>query len=503
MSIDGLIEDLRQKNRDLKSILDNMPSMIGYWDRHCINRFGNYAYRIWFGIDPETMPGRHIREVIGEERYRLNLPYIQAALNGQPQSFERMIPLPDGEIRHSLANYIPDMVDGQVQGFYVLVSDITPLKWAQSELRASEERYRAVVEDQTEVISRFRPDGSLIFVNDVYCRVFGKTRQDLVSGTWMPVVHPDDLSMVEQRLTELSPSNPLVVIENRVYSGQGRLMWMQFVNRGFFDPSGSLCEIQSVGRDITERKQAEESLAQARAELEHRVLERTEQLRQMSLQLAFVEERERQSIARDLHDELGQVLHVTKLKLDQLGKSGVPDPLIQDLQGLVADASRQVRTLTSQLSPPVLLSLGLGPALHALGDEMFQRYQLRVLCHIEAGGSQLNRTQAAILYRATRELLINCAKHSGVNAAELSMRQSADTLCIAVSDQGCGMNGNQIPSQESGGFGLASVRERIQSLGGSIKFESAEGDGCCITMCIPLKNIPPSMCDHGNPIFTG
>lgn len=489
LSIECLIEDLRQKNRDLKSILDNMPSMIGYWDRNCINRFGNYAYRIWFGIDPETMPGRHIREVIGEDRYKLNLPYIEAALAGQFQSFERMIPLPDGEIRHSLANYIPDIVDGQVQGFYVLVSDITPLKRAQSELRASEERYRAVVEDQTEAISRFRPDGSLVFVNDVYSRVFAKTRRELLLGSWMPVAHPDDLPMVERRLKELTPANPLVVIENRVYSGQGRLMWMQFVNRGFFDQSGMLREIQSVGRDITERKQAEESLAQARAELERRVEERTEQLRQISLQLAFVEERERQSIARDLHDELGQVLHVIKLKLDRLSKDGIPDTLIQDLHGLVADASRQVRTLTSQLSPPVLLSLGLGPALHTLGDELLQRYQLKVICHIEAGTPPINQTQAAILYRAARELLINAAKHSGTNLAVLTMQQSADTLCISVSDQGRGMNVNQIPAQEAGGFGLASVRERIQSLGGRIQFESADGDGCCITMCIPLKNI--------------
>ena len=118
--------------RDLRSILDNLPSMIGYWDRNQCNRFGNHAYFDWFGVDPATMPGKHMREVIGEERYRLNLPYIEAALRGESQQFERAIPSPDGKIvRHSLANYIPDIVNGEILGFYVLVTDITAVKHAE------------------------------------------------------------------------------------------------------------------------------------------------------------------------------------------------------------------------------------------------------------------------------------------------------------------------------------------------------------------------------------
>ncbi|MGE5476506.1 MAG: sensor histidine kinase [Bacteroidales bacterium] len=139
----SLMERLRQHERDLTAILDNMPSMIGYWDRHLRNRFGNYAYKDWFGIDPATMPGMHIREVIGEERYRLNLPYMEAALRGERQTFERAIPTPDGSrIRYSLAEYIPDIRDGEVQGFFVLVSDVTRLKETEMALRATEAELR-------------------------------------------------------------------------------------------------------------------------------------------------------------------------------------------------------------------------------------------------------------------------------------------------------------------------------------------------------------------------
>lgn len=119
-----------------QTILDHMPSMIGYWDKDLLNRFGNKAYLAWFGIDHSQMEGKHIREVIGEERYRLNLPYIEGALRGEPQKFERAIPVPNSDkVRQSLAEYIPEIIDGEVRGFFVLVSDITAIKEAEAAIR--------------------------------------------------------------------------------------------------------------------------------------------------------------------------------------------------------------------------------------------------------------------------------------------------------------------------------------------------------------------------------
>jgi PAS domain S-box-containing protein len=142
-----LADNLRVSYKDMKSILDNVPSMIGYWDKDQRNRFGNYAYRRWFGVDPDKLPGVHVREVIGEESYRLNLPYILKALGGEPQTFERAFPSPDGDgVRFSLINYVPDISRGEVQGFYVLVSDITPVKQAEDALKQSEELNRKIIQ---------------------------------------------------------------------------------------------------------------------------------------------------------------------------------------------------------------------------------------------------------------------------------------------------------------------------------------------------------------------
>lgn len=479
--------ELWQYERDLRSILDHMPAMIGYWDRNLRNRFGNHAYYNWFGIDPARMPGMHIREVIGEERYRLNLPYIEGVLSGEPQLFERAIPAPDGRrLRHSLAHYIPDIHDGEVQGFYVLVTDITAVKEAETALRASEERYRSVVEDQTEVICRILRDGTFTFVNDVYCRFFGKSAAELLGKRWQPIAHPDDLPGIEARLAALTPENPVVVVENRVYSASGRLHWMQFVNRGFFDAAGKLAEIQVVGRDITLRKEMELALEEARGELEVRVAERTEQLRHLAVLATLAEERERQAIARDLHDDLGQLLHVARLKLDVLAKHcTAASPHLEELGEVIGDASRLVRSLTSQLSPPVLRDLGLGPALRWLGDEMERNYGLTVEHAIAAVPGTLSHARAAILFRAARELLINVARHADADAARLELTVEGDVLRLSVEDAGIGIADPQ-RALSGGGFGLAAVRERILFFGGSMDLQSPPTGGVRVTLRLPF-----------------
>jgi|GEM_PF-1824901 len=171
----------------------------------------------------------------------------------------------DGHTRivHERGHGVFDDV-GALQWLDGFIWDVTERRQAEQALVVSEERYRAVVEDQTELICRLRADGTLTFVNPVFCRFFGKREEELIDTTWRLCAHPDDVAMIEARLATLSPSNPVAVIENRVTSGQGDVRWMQFVNRASFDATGSLTQIQAVARDITDRKNAE--LAQQAAE---------------------------------------------------------------------------------------------------------------------------------------------------------------------------------------------------------------------------------------------
>lgn len=490
-SIPAQLVAMQDRERTLQAILDNVPAKIGYWNRELLNGFANNAYRAWFGLDPATLPGKHIREVIGEERYLANLPHIEAVLRGETQLFEREIPSPDGQrMRHSLTNYIPDVVNGEVRGFYVLVSDVTTIKETERRLQVSEDRYRAVLEDQTELISRLRADGSYLFVNEAYCRFFGRSRTDLIGSCWHPIAHPDDVLMIERALTRLSRDCPVVTVENRVFSASGELRWMQFVNRGFFDATGKLLEFQSVGRDITERKAAEAQARLATEQLEQRVAERTEQLRKLAVDMTLAEEKERQMIAQDLHDDLGQLLHVVKIKLEMLMSQRMTEEdesLIRQIGHLVRDASSRVRSLTTQLSPPVLERLGLVPALYWLAAELGEAYGIDVQVLDDGSPKQFAPVQAIILFRCARELLINVVKHADCAEAQVVVTSSEGSWVLQVSDSGKGCSDLDAAAVTGGGFGLSSIRERIAYLNGQTRYRSVPGEGSEVTLSIPQR----------------
>jgi len=130
-------------------------------------------------------------------------------------------------------------------------------------LRESEARYRAVVEDQTELICRFRPDGTLTFVNEAYCRYFGKKREELIGHSCMPLIPEEDQEIVREQFASLSLENPTVTYEHRVAARNGEVRWQQWSDRAIFDEQNCIVEYQSVGCDITERVRAEEALRES------------------------------------------------------------------------------------------------------------------------------------------------------------------------------------------------------------------------------------------------
>lgn len=132
-------------------VADRVSAMLAYWDKDLICRFANAAYIDWFGKTREEMVDKiTIKELLGP-LYEKNLPYILGALKGENQTFERKIPLPTGGIRYSIANYFPDIVDGDVRGFFVHVADITPIKLLENELIKSNE----TISDQNKRLMNF------------------------------------------------------------------------------------------------------------------------------------------------------------------------------------------------------------------------------------------------------------------------------------------------------------------------------------------------------------
>ncbi|MDJ0843082.1 ATP-binding protein [Crocosphaera sp.] len=144
--------------------------------------------------------------------------------------------------------------------FYLLRS-MYRLKQTQKALKKSEAQYRAIVEDQTELICRFLPDGTLTFVNEAYCRYFGQAREDILYTCFFASIPPENQSCLRHNLSRLSLETPVISRQHPVINGEGEKRWQYWINRGLFDETGNLVEIQGVGRDITEQKRIEEELA--------------------------------------------------------------------------------------------------------------------------------------------------------------------------------------------------------------------------------------------------
>ncbi|MEG5031577.1 PAS domain S-box protein [Microcoleus sp. AT3-D2] len=147
---------------------------------------------------------------------------------------------------------------------------------AENAMRQSEARYLAIVEDQTELICRYLPNGKITFVNQAYCRYFGVQPEDLLGKCFMSLLPEADREIFQQQYTSVSPDNPIFTCEHQVILPSGEIRWQQWIDRAIFDESGQIVEYQAAGRDVTDRKQAEIALQQLNAELELRVQQRTQ-----------------------------------------------------------------------------------------------------------------------------------------------------------------------------------------------------------------------------------
>lgn len=253
--------------------------------------------------------------------------------------------------------------------------------------------------------------------------------------------------------------------------------------------------------DITERKEAEAQLNHLNDELERRVAERTEELvrsqqrlRDMAAELNVTEQRERQRLAAELHDNLGQLLALSRIKLGQARQQPMPASaakFIGDLDDVIQKALTYTRTLVSQLSPLALIESGLPMALQWLTEQMHHQ-DLSVVLQVKTKIPALPRDQALLLFQSVRELLINCVKHAGTQKATMTLEWVHGSLYIQISDQGAGFDPHASASTNASapapGFGLLSIRERMLTLGGRFELESSPGKGTIARLVLPLPD---------------
>jgi PAS domain S-box-containing protein len=283
----------------------------------------------------------------------------------------------------------------------------------------------------------------------------------------------------------------------------GTTFWANVVMSALKDESGKLTGFARVTRDLSERKAAEEQLREVAVELEQRVGERTQELvlsqqrlRELATELTLTEQRERKRLAGELHDYLAQLLVLIRMKIRQAAPR-VPDDkatsLLKEADQAITDSLNYTRSLMAELAPPALQEFGLVEGFGWLADQM-KTHGLAVSIEKQLQRILLPDDQAVLVFQSVRELLFNVLKHAGTSEAEVAVKTDKQgELVITVSDKGAGFDPADVSRDGEGRkrFGLFSVRERMEAMGGRLVVESRPQDGTSARLIFPYWPAAP------------
>ncbi|MAT98259.1 MAG: hypothetical protein CL608_14035 [Anaerolineaceae bacterium] len=224
----------------------------------------NAALAQMVGVSPEELMAQSSPGFTHPDDHEKITQAVQQALSGSRSTTDIRVHTAADGLLFARVTAVPH---AETNSAYLIVTNLTSHKKAEVTLRQSEERYRRIVEDQTEFIVRWLPDGTRTFVNEAYCQHFSTPKEELVGSSFFPLIHEADLEEVRAKLAALTPENPVATDEHRSLLPDGSVRWHRWIDRAFFDEDGQITECQSVGRDITEQKKTELALKQSESNL--------------------------------------------------------------------------------------------------------------------------------------------------------------------------------------------------------------------------------------------
>jgi PAS domain S-box-containing protein len=380
--------------------------------------------------------------------------------------------------------------NGTISGVVLIFREISERKKAEQALKASEERFSKIFLLAPDGVSLTEvKTGRIIDVNPNWQKMFGYKKEQVIGKTPLELNTMVDSEDRQKYIRALEESVDFAGLQIK-FQRKDSQIFIGEVAAALAEIDGQAYIISNI-RDITDRIKANEALQQRTRELElyrnrleEMVNQRTQELQSLSYRLIMVQEEERRSISRELHDQTGQSLTVVNLLLAKAQRSPeTSDDDLQQAQAMTKEVLSQVRNLSSSLHPGMLEDLGLISTLNWYLNDFAKKTGIRA--DFEHSGFEGRRPPADInitIYRIIQEALTNIVRYAEVNEAEIALHFENRAIVISVKDKGKGFD---VESQAQG-VGLRGIRERVNALKGRLTIQSTPGQGTAIEVELPI-----------------
>jgi PAS domain S-box-containing protein len=490
---------LQRATTQFQVVTDTMAVAVNRCSRDLKFLWVNPRYAAWIGRPAEEIVGHSIVEVLGQERFSQLSSHIERVLEGKPVFYQEQVNFKGLRDRWISVNYVPTFSSaGTADGWVSSIVDITDRKQKEAELakqsRLLDFSFNAVILRDAQ--------NRITYWNRGAEELYGWTSAEARGQVPYELLHTECPEPLDAILAQL----------HREERWQGELVHSHKSGRRLTvlsrwaltrDPETKSESISEINIDISKTKEAERQLHLLVETLEARISERTrelematDKLRELSGRLLRTQDEERRRIARELHDGVGQLLAALKMNLSKLTRekavlSAEATQSLEENNSLIEQASKEIRTMSHLLHPPLLDEVGLESALRWYVDGFAERSKITVRMEMAPGfGETLPRDFALALFRIVQECLTNVHRHSGSATALVAVERIGKEIRVQVADAGQGISAElreNIASGQSSGVGLRGMRERIRQFGGRLEVRS-QGTGACITAALPVPD---------------
>jgi PAS domain S-box-containing protein len=398
----------------------------------------------------------------------LSLVFIIAHFLTRPIANLTNVALSIGE-----GNYNQEFKDQRILGVKNEINTLVEVLSAMVEkVLEREAQYRAVVSTQSELICRWKMDGTFSFVNEAFCKFIGQEEEALIGRHFSPPIYHEDLEIynnIIKEVTNLTPDNPSKTVTVRMLTTYGDIRWLHWHIQGVFDNQDNIIEYQTVGHDLTDLKETQEKLAQAHS-----------QLRQLAHQLIEERENDRAELARDLHDDVLSSLGAMVLTLDEDAST---ETIYKNYSFLID----RLRSTVNNLRPP-MLSYGLMTGFRELIEdfESFTTKGPEITLDINCEDTRFDLDFEKHVFRIVQQACENAIIHSKACHINISGEISPNKITLCVKDDGCGFlyqddtDINRFLTNKQ--YGVAGMMERATLIGGDVDINTRLGSGTQITL---------------------